>query len=584
KSFQLAVKNPIVRDLIERQYPTRLVNPPFPPGPNPEPFMPMVLNPEDGGGIPPKQALALRMQDTQLSTGDKRADVETVRTVASSRMIDTRQSYGPIQALDIDRVKIAKLADKFFRVCQTGPLPGVVLRFLEYDRTGAELTGGAYTGEGVRETLGVCATDRNGNYVFRFQRSLAQRFEEADVDTAAGEDELVQSAPDVIVQVLDPMAPGGVRCESAPYWNVPLLKRINVCVPEFRPMAACQGGNAIQAIGNIFIGAPVTPPPPGFPVPTARVGFGNTLNAEGRITAGNSLGPITQCAGWYGTLDLFACFLDQPVARYTIRYRRPGESWSFYSESYRHPKIASIATPGYVGHVVGPSTAFTVAPEGIAAGTHPSYTNIESDNAYVYTHRNRKAQINTAMLVPGAGQLQLWIEGYAADGTRVAEDAVTLYVDNAAPARDIASVTMGGSQPGGDCALFQLPPNAPAQPLCVRWRATDAEGSLAWYALSVQRGNSGDIAVAGSGGALSGTYPHTGPSSCNPFYGTANDGSADGDGYVATDLTPTGGSWLPPGVPFCTFAIKVGCATRVTNGYDAGLSYSAMPYLLGIQA
>lgn len=584
RAFELAVKNPSIRELIERVYPLRLEKPPFPPGPDPQPFRPMVLSAEAGGALPAKQSLALRMQDTRIEAADKGAEADTVRTVASSRMIDTQErSMASAASAAVDRLNLAKLSDKYFRVCRTGPLPGVVLRFLEYDRTGAELAGGPYTGEGARETLGVCATDRNGNYLFRFRRTLAQRFDEADVDTAAGEDELVQSAPDVIVQVLDPMAPGGVRWESAPYFNVPLLKRINICVPEFRPVTACQGGNAIQAIGNIFIGAPVSPAPPGPPVPTARQGFSNTLNASGRITAGNPLGPITQCAAWAGSLDLFACFLDQPVTRYTIRYRRPGDTgWSFYDETYRHPQIGSIAVPGYIGHLVGPSTAFTVNPEGAGPGTWPSYTNIENDGAYVYTHRNRKAQINTHMLVPGAGQLQLWIEGYAADGTRLAEDAITLFVDNAAPALSIAEVSMGdgmgGTQSGGDCALFTLP--TPNQPLHVRWRATDAEGSMGSYRLSVRRGNTPvDIAA---GAPLHAAYAHGSASSCTLFEGTGDIG--DADGFVETDVTSSTGSWLPQGVPFCTFAISVSCDTRVTNGQWAGASYGPQTYLLGIQA
>jgi hypothetical protein len=585
RSFELAVQNPHVRKLIEELYPERLIKPPFPPGPDPEPFRPLVLSAE--GGIPAKQSLAIRTQDTRVDLDDK--EQATVRTVASSRLLDARAATVDASRLSVDRVGVAGLIDRYLNLCETGPLPGVVLRFLEYDRTNAELAGGAYTGTGPRETLGVCATDRNGNYVFRFQRSLAQRFDEADDDTAAGEDALVQSAPDVIVQVLDPMSPGGVRWESAPYWNVPLLKRINICVPEFRPVAACQGQNAIQAIGNIFIGAPVSAPPPGFPVPTARVGFSNTLNAGGRITAGNPLGPITQCAAWTGRLDLFACFLDLPVARYTIRYRRAGDpAWSFYTETYRHPKIASIGVPGYVGHVVGPSTAFTVDPEGEPAAAWPSYTNIENDGAYVYTHRNRKAQISTSLLVPGAGVVQLWIEGYAADGTRLAEDAVTLYVDNVGPALDIPSVEMddgaGGTQAGGVCALFQLPAGSPGEPLHVRWRATDAEGSLSSYNVSIQRGNGGNIGITGAGAPLSGAYAHGSALSCSLFHGTADQPSADANGYVETDISPSGGSWLPPGVPFCTFAVKVGCGTRVTDGYSAGASYGPAQYLLGIQA
>lgn len=579
KAYELAVQNPAIRKLIEQVYPERVIRPPFPPQPDPEPFRPLVLSAE--GGIPAKQSIAVRTRDTDVQLDEK--ETATVRTVTSARMLEARSSGSGIRDLAVDRVGIATLLDRYFRVCETGPLPGVVLRFQEYDRTNAELGGGAYTGEGPRETLGVCATDRNGNYIFRFQRSLAQRFDEADDDTAAGEDELVQSAPDLIVQVLDPMSPGGVRWESAPYWNVPLRKRINVCVPEFRPVTACQGGYAIQAIGNIFIGAPVSTPPAGFPIPIARQGYSNLVHASGRVTAGNVLGPQTSCAAWHGTLDLFACFLDQPVTRYTIRYRRPGDSgWSFYSETYRHPKISHIAVPGYSGHVVGPSNAFSVQPEGVSAGFHSSYANIETDSDYVFTHRNRKAQINTHLLVPGAGQLQLWIEGYAADGTRVAEDSINLFIDNAPPLANIQSVSMG-AQSGGDCALFDLG-GSPGAPITVRWRATDVDGSMGSYALAMQRGNIGGIPITGSGAALSGAFPNASVPACAPYYGTANEVSADGAGFVETVITPTGGSWLPQGVPFCTFALWASGSVRVTNGYGSGSPFHSGLYLLGIQA
>jgi hypothetical protein len=589
-SFQLALQNPALRTLVEARYPLRLIAPlvpPVGPGPGPEPFRPLVLDAE-GGGIPAKQSIAVRLQDTRIEAPSKEMEAQTVRTVASARMVDSaRQQESAFAPALLDRVQIARQIDKLFRRCVTGPLPGTVLRFQEYDRTGAEMAGGPYTGEGDRETLGVCTTDRNGNYVFRFQRSLAQRFDEADVDTAAGEDELVQSAPDVIVQVLDPMAPGGVRWESAPYWNVPLRKRINICVPGRSPQSACQGQNAIQSIGSIAIGAPVSPPPPGFPVPTARVGYGNTLNADGRVTSGNAQGPITQCAAWTGRLDLYACFLDLPVRRYTIRYRRAGDAgWSFYTETLRHNKIAHVADPTYQGHIVGPSVAFTVDPEGLPAGLYPSYENIEKDLDWVAAHITRKAQVNTGLLVPGAGMIQLWIEGYDAAGVRLAEDALTLFIDNLPPHVDIASVSMtngvGGTQSGGDCALFTLP--APNAPLTVRWRADDDEGSLASYGLGVQRGNAGGLPVTGTGGAISGAYVHGSALACTAFHGTGDQPSADADGYVVTEVTPTGGSWLPAGVPFCTFAVQVGASTRVTDGYHANVGYGPAQYLLGIQA
>jgi hypothetical protein len=127
---------------------------------------------------------------------------------------------------------VAGILDHIFARCETGPLPGVVLGFQEYDRTNAELAGGAYTGTGDRENLGTCATDLNGNYIFRFSRSLAQFIEEATVDTAPGENAAVAALPDAIVRLLDPSKALGYCYESAPYWNIQNLYRINICVPK----------------------------------------------------------------------------------------------------------------------------------------------------------------------------------------------------------------------------------------------------------------------------------------------------------------------------------------------------------------
>jgi len=67
------------------------------------------------------------------------------------------------------------------------PLPEFVLRFQEYDRTAAELAGGAYSGTGNRVNLGETLTDMNGNYIFRFSMSISEVVDEALTDVAVGE-------------------------------------------------------------------------------------------------------------------------------------------------------------------------------------------------------------------------------------------------------------------------------------------------------------------------------------------------------------------------------------------------------------
>ena len=302
-------------------------------------------------------------------------------------------------------------------------MPGVVLRFQEYDRTNAELLGGAYSGDGNRETLGVCATDRNGNYIFRFTRSIADIAAEATGDVAAGESVVVQALPDIIVEVLDAMAPTGVCYESAPYWNVNLRQRIDLCVPRGcggRLPTTCQGGRAIQAIGNIFVIDP-----------------NNKIGTAGRVTAKSSLPatPQARCAAWAGSLDLFACFLDQPdVVYYTLRFRRFGDpDWSFFQEKYTHLEVAKLGLPGYTGSLVGPNPAIPpLQIDGGPAIAAPAYLNIESDAAWVLTHRDRKAVISSWLYAPTPGSVHFRIEGYTAAGVRVAAatDTIPFFIDN----------------------------------------------------------------------------------------------------------------------------------------------------------
>ena len=168
--------------------------------------------------------------------------------------------------------------------------------------------------------LGLAVTDEQGNYIFRFTQTLAEIAAEASDIVAGGSSLAIQPRPDLIVQAISG-GTAGVLYESALYPDVPNLKRIDICVPFdiLNPgPTACQGGRAIQSIGNVWT------------IP----GVGNTLDADGRITATDPTGPIITRGAWVGRLDLFACFLDLDVAYYTIRFRRPGGGWAFVQELY----------------------------------------------------------------------------------------------------------------------------------------------------------------------------------------------------------------------------------------------------------
>src|SRR5207249_11868486 len=100
----------------------------------------------------------------------------------------------------------------------------------------------------------------------------------------------------------------------------------------------------------------------------------------------------------------------------------PG-SWKFFAQQYTHPKIANLGIPGYSGDLVGPDPAIPALQiDGGPATLVPAYQNIELDPAWVLTHRDRKAVIQTAALpfVTMPGSVQFRIEGYTAAGAKVA--------------------------------------------------------------------------------------------------------------------------------------------------------------------
>jgi hypothetical protein len=589
-----ALKYPALKDALKKLYPER-IKPQPPNPPDPPPFQPMIFSLEDDSLIPPKQTLSIRLKTLEGAPKAKGAAPAPAR-VATISGIQALSTAVPATRSLIDRLGIASLIDRIRLFCDSTPLPGVVLRFQEYDRTAAELAGGVYTGAGLRENLGVTVTDRNGNYIFRFTRSIGEFFDEAAVDTATGETTVTQSAPDVIVQLIDVMAPGTVLYETAPYFNVPNLRRINVCVPEGRlHPTRCVSGQVIQAVGNVFIGpAPAGPPPFGQPKGFGpRIGFNNSLGLQGRITARNTSGPQPRCAAWAGTLDLFGCFLDHPsVTHYTIRYRPfASGGWTFLSQELRHPLIALAGTPGYNGEIIGPHQVSLHVDGGPAALTS-AYLNIESNGLFVSTHRDRRAQVRSWLLsVPMPGPVQLWIEGYDGTGNRVAgaEDSITLFIDNTGPFLDIDDdVTMGGTTLG-NCAKFKLPVGQPGAPITVRFKADQVQGFLASYELSMNKGATGAFAVLPPPPLAAPfrlqSYVHGDDLTCSQLRGTFDDPTHDLlSGYVIIDLSPAGGGWLEAGQTFCAFSLNLSATTRVTDGYGGGGTYSAVPVLIGIEA
>ncbi|HEV2722832.1 MAG TPA: hypothetical protein VG323_22600 [Thermoanaerobaculia bacterium] len=576
-----ALQHPVLRDPLTKLYPQRVIPRPGP-IPDPPPFVPLVL-PLETASLPAKEGVVFQRAATVAKAAKGAADGGPQVTAIRKAI----QPQSLFRSIEIDRLSLSKYIDRFFIRCQSGPLPGISLRFLEYDRTSAELAGDPYTGNGTREDLGTCTTDAQGNYIFLFTRTGSDFVDEGSVDTGLGENFFTQWFPDVIVQVvaIDPAHPAGFSYESAPYWNIPNLKRIDICVPDSEaPLPkACQGNTrAIQFIGNIFIDQATNP-----------------LDGDGRITTHSTFPntPRVQCAAWAGLLDFYACFTAHPdVTWYTIRYRHSAsEDWSYFTENFR--ALKKVHPPGiYNGELIGPFER-TLTVDGSADPHAKAYMNIENDDSYVEAHRSLKAWINSGNYPPSQvtvlgnrelyGSVTFRIEGYNDAGNKVpgADDSITLYINNNGPLFDIPldGVKMfvnGVEQDGGVCALFNLD-NHNFQALNVKFRALHEDGFLGSYGLSVRKGNSSGFQIDGPS-SISGAYTHGADDPCNTFEGTLDVPTHDGSGYITVDITPHNG-WLDDGQNFCTFAVQVSCSTRVTNGYWAGTSYGPTEYLLGIQ-
>lgn len=577
-----ALGYPAIRKAIETVYPERVRIKPIP-QPDPPPFVPMLIPLNDDRLIPEKRVQFIRLPKAELQQiqGAKGTDVIeqgfSVRTAAITAATEKSNSL-------IDRIAIGSIVDKLRPLCSTESLAGFPVSFEEYDRTSTELAGGAYSGTGVRESLGQTVTDRNGNYIFRFSRSIAEFIHETDVDVGPAEDEVVQSMPDLIAKLLDAMAPGGVAFESAPYWNVPVLKRIDLC---FRKPArtGCQGGRNIQALGAI------------------RLGISNTtFDSDGRITCTDtSLPDVPQarCAAWSGQVRLFGCFIGSgtAVTQYTIRHRRRiGLSfgpWEFYQEAMFLQRIGFV-TPQQIGPFDRPLEVVN------GGGLVPAkaYDNIEQNLAWAASDWFLKAVISTGggspAYAPSPGTVQFQIQGYDAAGAFVvgATDTVTMYIDNTTPVLDLQSVRMG-SQSGGDCALFSLTGEPNPAKLIVLFKAIQNQGFLGSYSLSVRKGNIGGFAIATTtgpmgepSGALSHAYTHGSALSCGQLFGTRtpDEPLANSADYVTAYIVPSSGNWLEAGQPFCTFSVNIGATMRRTNGYNsAEQSFGPETYLLGIQ-
>ncbi|MBU1168513.1 MAG: hypothetical protein KKD44_03015 [Proteobacteria bacterium] len=587
KPYQLKelLKDKKVRKILEKIYPERIKEfekvKPFP-QPDPPPFRPMMipsgLSDRPGYMVQPPATTATEniRATTTLKKAVKKGSADTDAGGVEKAVYTLASEHAASSSLltHDDLMILGKIKDAFrVKPCEVEPVTQTILRFLEYDRTAAEKLGDPYTGEGNRFALGVSATDEFGTYLYRFSQTYDQLAEEAG-DMTTGEDAAMEMRPDVIIQLLETL-PSGVMYETAPYYNIPNIKCINLCIPSEElvvPLTSCQGGRAIQALGNLSI-----------------ITTGTTLHTDGTVSNSNETGPIVDHAAWYETLDLHACFLDTNprVKYYTLRSRTHSSDgwtgWTYVTEEYKHSKQQGDGS--WKNERVGPDDISLK----VNGPTQPpvlvsAYLNIEDQNLnqeWQNWKRDRKLQINTKLYQADSGLVEYKIQGYDAAGEKVtaAVDTIRLFVDNTWTKGDVDYVKMGAEDPG-ECALFVLP--TPGQPLTVRYRVTDPEGFMANYALTVYRGSN---TLVPTKNPITNLPVNVSYQSAFPyrFRGTLDE-TVDTTGYVEISLIPSGtdNSWLANGVDFCAFSFELTALDRKTNGTSKPSTHMLWRELVGI--
>lgn len=611
-SLLKALKIPEVYKIIKTLYPNRLPKSRLNMAPeinNEHTFIPLILPLKDNSGIPDKQIEKVTTEEVTVHLKDmdksiKKNDKYSFKRIANINQITEKYSHVGYKLAQADRISLGRILDRVFKICDSGSLPHAMLRFQEYDRTNAELAGGSYTGEGNRENLGMCATDMNGNYIFRFDRTLAEFLEET-MDTPTGGNTVTHSRPDIITQLMEHENINTVLHETSPRWNIPYLKRIDICIPKSKvdlfPFA-CEGhNNIIQGIGDIELGQLNN-------TTKERIGFNNYLNEDGIISAYNSDAPSVRCAGWIGRLDIRACLSNTDIKYYTVRYKKPNEvKWN--------PILDSLVQSRYDGIFTVRDNVETIRNLNIDGKTGEptkSFLNIENDTLH-WTELSKitKARISTSRY--DNGPVQFRIEGFKVDGAKVvnADDIVTVYIDNVTLHRDVdididENVTMNGVELG-NCALFTLPVITEdpltieeGAPITIRMRVNHSTGFLNNYTVYMHKGAIGGIDinpdvepatfpdpssymnVTDNRGR---TYVHVSSIDCDlRFKGTDNESGLSADGYFETTLTPKSGKWLKSDENYCSFGIYLHATLRHTNGSHGYPSPThAIPVLIGIQ-
>jgi hypothetical protein len=606
KQLHEALQYDHLRDVIEKLYPERI-----PPVPQPDPppfFTPLMINLADDTELPPKLANVYTRTnvptiDTNVKSRKAKDEVTVPQNLLSDFQLLGSRNTSSIRSVAaerymVDKVNLARIKDSIRFVCNTDPGTNLTLNFQEYDRSASELAGGPYIGNGNTTMLGSAICDMNGNYIFRFTQSIAETVHEIEDDVAAGENSLVQVRPDILVRITDSFHPTTVLFESAPFFNVNQIQRLDFCFPGsiVRPSSFCFNGNLIGSLGNVFIGGNQNTAASISAAALDRNGYSNHLRSTGVISVHNSqAGFAIDCAAWKSLIDVKGCLFNlqrkksDPVIRYyTIRYRKPGATWQFVNQQYRHPKFSKRNIPFYSGDVTGPfNTSLNV--DGGGAVTVPAYTNIQAE-VYLdgvdweFSNLDRYMQLSSWVYEAGTpGKVYFLVEGYDASGNLVpaARDLIALYINNRPIEFGLSGVEFITPLEQLPCNLYKMTAAEMNTPLRLKFKANDAWGFMHDYALSMSKCPSdvevnitSPLSIAGNKTGLldaGSNASNTDANGCPGYTGTLGKfGTAD---FVTVQMQPSvaAGGWLQAGEEFAVVSFGLTANMRRTNGYNSGL-------------
>lgn len=614
-----ALEIPDIRKIIEKYYPERIppvkINP-NPPDPPPY-FTPIMINLVDEVQIPSKRANIFQQNPTGNEVvADRKKTVGNEMSLSNFTLqkqvtLSNNSSRAMSQMANtaIDRINLAKKVEKIRLFCSTHPGQNLTLNFEEYDRTTSELAGGAYTGLGNRTSLGSAITDMNGNYLFRFTRPWYEVLEEALSDVGSGENIWTQILPDIIVKIKDTFHPSVTLFESAPYFNVPHLKRIDLCLPSSlvpSTSSLCFNGNMVGSLGNVFIGGDANILASEADTALDRDGYNNHLHPDGVITVHNTqAGFGVDCACWTGTIDVKGCLFntqrkkDDPIIRfYTIRFKKPGDEWQYVNETYLHPRFSKRNIPNYNGDMVGPFPT-NLQVDGGPLQNVAAYMNIQAKTFFdgedwEFTQLDRYMQLHSTLYentIPGTVYFR--IDGYDEQGNVVpnATDLIALYINNSN--LDFGLGTVAFTQPVEyiACGLYRMTNAQLNTPLDIQFKAGDNWGFVDQYQLQMGKCPSSislDITSPASlvgtntngilaSGQKAGNTDAASPS-CPGYRGTYEDFATAGFVDLIVQPSSSEGGWMQATEQYVVISGNLTAVKRQTNGYNTGYSNTYINY------